>query len=99
MAWEERRGRRYYYQKRRVAGRVVSVYLGQGEGVSILAELDDAERMERQEARAEEQVQRAALRREDEDFAEVTGLTEAFAAAALLLAGCHTHKGTWRRKR
>ncbi len=99
MAWEERHGRRYYYRKRRVAGRVVSVYLGQGEVVSMLADLDDAERMERQEARQEEQARRAELRRADEDLADLTGLTEAFAAAALLLAGCHTHKGTWRRKR
>jgi len=99
MAWEERHGRRYYYRKRRVAGRVVSVYLGQGAVVSMLADLDDAERMERQEARQEEQVRRAELRRKDEDLAALTGLTEAFAAAALLLAGCHTHKGTWRRKR
>jgi len=99
MGWEERRGRRYYYRKRRVAGRVVSVYLGQGAGVSILSQLDDVERLERQEARQEEQARRAVLCREDEDLAELAGLTEAFAAAALLLAGCHTHKGTWRRKR
>ncbi len=99
MAWEERRSRRYYYRKRRVAGRVVSVYLGQGEVVSMLADLDDADRMERQEVRQEERARRAALRREDEHLAELAGLTEAFAAAALLLAGCHTHKGTWRRKR
>jgi len=30
MGWEERRGRKYFYRKRRNGGRVVSEYLGAG---------------------------------------------------------------------
>jgi len=99
MAWEEHRGGRYYYRKQRVNGRVVSQYMGTGEVASILSGLDDAERIEREVTREEERDRRAELRREDEEFDELVGLTEAFAAAALLAAGCHTHKGTWRRTR
>ena len=31
MAWEERNGKSYYYQKRREGDRVVSEYIGTGE--------------------------------------------------------------------
>ncbi len=99
MAWEERRGGRYYYRKRRVNGRVVSQYMGTGEVTSILSGLDDAERIEREARREEERDRQAELRREDDELDELVELTEAFTAAALLAAGCHTHKGIWRRRR
>lgn len=99
MGWESRRGHRYFYRKRRTGGRVTSAYVGTGEWVEALANLEQADRMERaieheyrHDERAREQVAEAA-------FDEVTTLIEALATGALLAAGYHTHKGTWRRRR
>ncbi len=96
MAWEERRrGRRYYYRKRWQNGRCVSEYIGGGEYGALLAGFDEAERSERRR-------ERALRRREEESDAGLDALTEmasTLATAALLIAGCHTHKGQWRRCR
>jgi hypothetical protein len=43
MGWEVRRGKRYYYRKKRVNGRVRSIYFGSG-GRAFLAAQEDAER-------------------------------------------------------
>lgn len=44
MAWEERGGHRYYYQSRRVDGRVVKEYVGpEGSPLANLAALMDEE--------------------------------------------------------
>jgi len=99
MGWEQRRGGRYYYHKERVAGRVVSRYLGVGPIAEALADLDQAERVERAVRREEEREER---RRADEIDTALDAMTERAAmltAVALLAAGCHTHKGQWRRRR
>lgn len=43
MGWETRRGKRYYYRKERVDGRVRSIYCGSGINGEI-AEMQDAQR-------------------------------------------------------
>lgn len=100
MAWEERaRGGRYYVRKRWRNGRCVSEYIGGGAAAAAAARRDDWSRRRRDAVR---QKQRAACRREEEGDAlldVVTDVAGTLATAALLAAGCHTHKGTWRRKR
>ncbi len=96
MAWEQRaRGGRYYVRKRWVVGRCVSEYIGAGEDAMLLASLDTA-------ARHEQRQRQAVRRREDEVEAALDEVTEIMAiltTATLLVAGCHTHRGQWRRRR
>jgi len=96
MAWETRaRGGRYYVRKRWQGGRCVSEYIGGGAYAALLAGFDAA-------ARHEQRRERAMRRREEESDAGLDALTEmstVLATAALLIAGCHTHKGQWRRRR
>ena len=99
MGWETRRGQRYFYRKRRRNGHVISEYVGRGELVEALASLEMADRMQRAVEREEhcdrwdqDQADEAALD-------EVTALVETLTVGWLLVAGYHTHKRTWRRKR
>ena len=96
MAWELRHNRyRYYYRKRRIRGRVISEYIGDGPR-ALLSELLD------QEARGEAQELRRELDRLVEQDTEIDlflDLSVNLAKAMLLLAGCYSHKGEWRRRR
>ncbi len=99
MAWEDRNGRRYYYRKRRVGGKVRSEYIGSGPLAEAIAAMDEQERRERERHRQEERQEQEAI---EELLAEVGGVQEiirALTRAMLLVEGCHTHHGTWRRKR
>ena len=99
MAWEDRNGSQYYYRKRRVGGRVVSEYVGAGYAGELAESFDAEDRQEAEYKRREmrKQKQQAAALDRQED--EVEKLTRAFTRACLLLAGYHTHKGQWRKKR
>ena len=99
MGWEKRGSGLYYYRKRRIGSRVVSEYMGGGELGEAAAAYDRAA----QDAREQE------LRSAKEEREKITALAEAGAEAEqgiralvrafLLLAGYHTHKGQWRRRR
>jgi hypothetical protein len=95
MSWEGRGNRRYYYRKRRDGDRVVSEYVGAGELAQTAAILDALER----EIRRAERQKREEARALDAQIDEVCDLNRALTYAALLVAGYHTHKGQWRRKR
>ena len=99
MGWENRGSGRYYYRKRRIGGRVVSVYIGPGERGKEAAARDRAARD------AREHESRCA-REEREKIAALAGAgveaeqgIRALVRAFLLLAGYHTHGGQWRRRR
>ena len=100
MAWERReRGERYYTRSRKVGGRVVREYVGGGL-VGELAARTDAEVWERREAEAVEgsaEVQR--LEGLVAPVVELCDVAEILAQAHLIAAGCHRHKGEWRRRR
>jgi hypothetical protein len=99
MAWERRRAGLYYYRSRRVGRRVVKEYVGRGPGAALVAELDAAERAEREaerKAKAEELEQLLAA---SEPFADLSVRIEALASDALKVAGYHLHKWEWRRAR
>jgi len=99
VGWEKRRGRRYYYRKRREGGRVVSEYLGRGEWVATAIYLDGQSRKERARKRAREQREHEAVLKVDRQLAEVGAVIAALTRAALLESGYHLHKGQWRRRR
>lgn len=99
MAWEMRRGRRYYYHKRRVGGRVVSEYRGSGDWVDAVTRLEQADRIERAVERDDWRSEQNHIKADESALDEVTALIETLTTSYLLAAGCHTHKGTWRRRR
>jgi len=98
MAWEKRRRKQYYYSKRRVAGRVVSDYVGAGEAAGVIAALEALYREERiaeqQRWRFEQESRRAA----DAEIDRLGAGIRLLVAAALLASGYHTHKGQWRSR-
>jgi hypothetical protein len=99
MGWEERRGTRYYYRKKREGGRVLSEYVGGGEIATMLTNLEQADRAERAIDREDERETRRHEEEIDDTLDAVTGMAATLTAATLLVAGCHTHRGQWRRRR
>ena len=99
MGWESRRGGRYYYRKRRYGRHVISDYVGRGEWVDALASLELADRMGRAVERDERQNEAIQDQADEAALDAVTTLFETMTAGFLLAAGCHTHRGIWRRKR
>lgn len=100
MAWEERNGRSYYYQKVRQDGRIVSRYIGAGPIAQQIAQLDVIRKERAALAREEALRRRAELRalasippELEQALAEARRAT----AAALTGAGFHRHKRQWRK--
>ena len=98
MAWEERKGNRYYYRKRREGGRVVSEYIG-GDLAGLFALLDEEDQEHRQWERDAQREEREAQQAIDKQIDEVIGLARTLADAAMIEAGYHRHKGQWRKRR
>lgn len=99
MAWEIRRGRKYYYRKVREGRQVRSIYVGASENASHFAELD----AQINQSSADE---RATTRRMQEFYDEagaqverLASIVETLMEGVLLAAGFHTHKREWRRER
>lgn len=100
MGIETRRnGHSYYYRKTRQNGRVSSEYVGSGELAHLYADLDRSTR----EARAAEAAHRRELARADRaverDAWGLLAECQQLAGLAMLAAGYHRHKGTWRKRR
>src|SRR5215217_8358730 len=99
VALEQRNGNLYYYRSVRHGERVRRVYCGSGQIGAIMARLDEQRRQERA-------LEAAALRAELEDLQALSSplevlseVAEVLARAHLVAAGCHRHKGEWRRRR
>jgi hypothetical protein len=98
MGCEQRKGRTYYYKKKRLGNRVVSEYLGGGT-FAILAE-----------SRAREEATAAAAKRKlikqkreeiiktEIELDRVLGWIEILSSSELVLYGYHQHKGEWRKR-
>ena len=99
MAWEERNGRLYYYRKRRVGSHVVSEYIGSGSTARIAAEIDDLKRDKRKLQREIWVIQKAQNDAMDKEFNSIINLIMKLTHATLLIAGFHTHKRQWRKRR
>ena len=101
MGWETReRGGRYYVQKRRVGGKVVSEYRGSGPLAELVAALDNAERAEKREARQQARQAWEAVCEEDTAIALFCADVEATFRQEMQAAGYHRPKrGEWRKRR
>src|SRR5712692_3340539 len=97
MGWDKGR---YYTRSKKVNGRVVREYVGAGEIGILAAQLDAIEMAERVERRTEERAKREELEALDNSIAELDGLTNLLAHAALYAAGFRRHhRGEWRKRR
>ena len=99
MGWEQRKGRFYYYEKRREGDRVVSKYVGTGSFAEACAVLDEAEKEKRQLEREALRQEREALDRQAGQVKDVLDQIRALTHAALIAGGYHMHKGQWRKRR
>ena len=96
MGLETRRGKLYFYRKRREGGRVVSEYVGGGRVAALCSQLDDAERAEGEARRASERGGREAEEALDGLLDTIGAALRTAAACELIAAGCHNHRGQWR---
>ena len=99
MPWEKRRGKEYYYRKRRIGDRVVSEYVGTGPDAEAAAALDELKRQTREKERERfrrEQEKQLAI---DQEVDRVCRLIQNLTYGTLLVHGFHTHKGEWRKRR
>jgi hypothetical protein len=102
MAWEQRKGRAYYYRKVWQDGTCRSEYVGRGRTAGLISEIEQL----RQESHTQERGERQIARNE---FAELAATPEALVlllerarsevARALEAAGYHQHKRQWRKQR
>lgn len=99
MAWEERKGKRYYYHKRREGKRVVNEYVGTG----FLAELNSSlTQIEKDlvKARRQKVKEEKGMIQEDIQLLEsVQKVISDITTAHLIANGYRTHKGQWRKRR
>jgi hypothetical protein len=100
MAWETRRGRKYYYRSRRVGGRVVKQYFGRGP-VAELAAAMDADQRARRAAEAEvARCEQARLEPVQAATSQLDDVCDLLVNAMLISAGYHRpNYGPWRRRR
>ena len=102
MAWEGKRSttKRYYYQTRRSQGRWVREYFGRGERAQQAAAAVVQRRQKRGLERDASQVFERELQIAAAPVAELCGLMDELAHAALVCAGYHRPKrGKWRKRR
>jgi len=92
MAWETRRGRLYYYRKKRVGTKVVSEYVGSGM-VGQFIELEDLQSREKRQAECR---MIRELKEEERKLAEEHRQNEAQAILAAKETGICRRKGEWR---
>jgi hypothetical protein len=99
MAWEERNGHYYYYDKVREGGRVVSNYIGKGVASKLIEATNEQNRWEREELRLERRKQKNLDREIDSTIRELSARAKVLTEVVLVASGYHKHKGQWRRKR
>jgi hypothetical protein len=99
VAWEKRKGCRYYYKGKRVGGRVRKVYLGAGEMARALARADAAIYCTKELERERERAERERLKALASPIEELCEAADVLTEAHLLAAGFTQHKGQWRRRR
>jgi len=99
MAWEQRGSNLYYYRKKRRGRQVISEYVGGGPLAQLFSDLDQEERYERKQTRAQWQKQKQEVRSVESDLVQLHEITTSLVKATLLVSGNHPHKGQWRKKR
>ena len=100
MGWETRkRGTSYYTRSRREGSSVRREYIGAGPLAELTAELDNLQRIQREEEAAYWKAERERLERNGRFLSELEEAVKTLTEAHLIAAGFHRHKGTWRFKK
>ncbi|HET9531376.1 MAG TPA: hypothetical protein VFQ92_13550 [Blastocatellia bacterium] len=99
MGVETRKGKLYYYKKRREGDRVVSEYVGSGEIVQMADRMAALERERRKEQRESLQAQASSLYRINSMVDSYSEMVDRVVGAHLLALGYHKHNRQWRRRR
>ena len=99
MAWEGRRGSRYYYRSVRDGERVRKEYVGAGAVAELAAHADETLRSIRESEAAEGRAEVERLADLAAPGAELCEMAGVLARAELVVAGYHRHKGQWRFRR
>jgi hypothetical protein len=99
MAWEQRGSNLYYYQSQRLDGRVRKNYVGAGEVAQAIAHADETIRRSRVVQSERARVELEEVRTLASTGEELCEAADILAAAQLVAAGFHTHKGEWRMRR
>jgi hypothetical protein len=94
MGLEQRKGKLYYYAKRRVGRRVVSEYVGGG----LLAVVAHRHAQERRVERCMKAQATAELINLDAEIDSLLGSINALSAGILTSSGFYQHKRQWRVK-
>jgi len=99
MGWERRGNHSYYYRKQRSAGRVHSVYVGQGEIALLTAQLDALQREQNEAFQVKERQERRGFDSLDQSIDNLVRLSSTLTEAVLVAAGFHQHKRQWRKQK
>jgi hypothetical protein len=99
MAWERRGSNLYYYQSKRVDGRVRKKYVGTGEVAQAIAHADETIRSSRAAQNERVRVELEEARTLASAGEELWEAADILAVAQLVAAGYHRHKGQWRMRR
>ncbi|MDA8563845.1 hypothetical protein N9L06_05270 [Mariniblastus sp.] len=99
MAWELRRGKRYYYQSVYVDGRAVKKYVGRGDRAEELAGDVEIRAAQRKECDDEAMAYREATKEAERQTADVCSMAMSLLEARLLADGYYQASYTWRRRK
>ena len=99
MAIETRNGKPYYYESKRVGGRVVKEYKGSGSLANLMATLDESNRVLRKIDRDMERLRLAKRQRVNAKLRKWLARIDATVTTALKANGWRQHNREWRRKR
>src|SRR3954468_16627312 len=100
MAWEVKKGCRFYTRSLWRGGRVVRQYLGTGPEAEKAAAEDEARRAEQKASREADRAWVGCRDAADSALAELHEAAELAAQAALIAQGFHQHdRGEWRRRK
>jgi hypothetical protein len=99
MGWEQRGGNEYYYKKERDGSRVKSVYVGRGEIAHMVAQIQATSPLLERVARRLKSPEHMKSEKAEAALEQASDIIELITQGALLVAGYHTHRRQWRRKR
>ncbi len=99
MALEQRNGRVYYYQSRRIGDRVRREYRGCGHLATLMGRLDRVQRERKKLDKWSRDHRRARWQKRFKQLRRALGRAGRLVAAALRAAGWHLHNREWRKKR
>jgi hypothetical protein len=90
----------YYYRNKRIGGKVVTEYIGNGLYAHLVQLQDDEQRQAAAEQRQSWQATVDAEQELDAQLDDITALVNAYAGAVLLVNGYHVSANrVWRKKK